>query len=165
MVLVPGRRGTRKAPSVPAGFTPEQQAFFEQVLALAKRRIYWVGDWLANALAASQTNALMQFQATAASFQPSGWYAPRDGWIRDLWIAIDAARTAGTLTVAPFKNGVQLGTITAVIDGTNTTYKLTQADSHVLPFNAGDKLDLRITTTSSWLPVTANAIAGIEVEI
>lgn len=162
MALTPGRRGTRKAPSVPAGFTPEQAAFFEQVLALAKRVVYHLTGWFQNAVAASQTNVILTiYQGNA----PQVWTAPRDGWVRDMWLSVDAARTNGTITLAVFKNGTQLGTVTAVIDGTNTTYKLTQADKRVLPFNAGDKLDLRITTTALWAPTTANLRAGIEVEI
>src|SRR3989442_12876991 len=162
MVLIPGRRGTRKAPSVPAGLTPEQQAFFEQTLALAKRVLYHVDGWFQNAVAASQTNVVLTlYQGNA----PQVWIAPRDGWINDLWISVDTPRTAGTLTLSVFKNAVQLGTATAVIDGVNTTYKLTQVDNRVLPFNAGDKLDLRITTTAGWLPTTANARAGMEVKV
>jgi len=162
MAPVPGRRGTRKAPSVPSGRNPEEKAFFEQILALTKRVIYHVDGWFQNAVAANQNNVVLAlYQGNA----PQVWVAPRDGWVHDLWISVDTPRTAGTLTLAVFKNTVQLGTATAVIDGVNTTYKLTQVDNRVLPFNAGDKLDLRITTTAGWLPVTANARAGIEVEV
>jgi len=162
MAPVPGRRGTRKAPSIPAGFTPEQKAFFEAMIATTKRVIYHVDGWFQNAVAASQTNVVLTlYQGNA----PQVWIAPRDGWVHDLWISVDSPRTAGTLTLAVFKNGTQLGVATAVIDGNNPSYDLTQVDNRVLPFNAGDKLDLRITTTGAWLPTTANLRAGIEVEI
>jgi len=163
MAPIPGRRGTRKAPSVPAGFTPEQRAFFEQVLALAKRTIYHIDGFFQNAVAASQTNVILSlYQGSAVQ----SWIAPRDGWVKDIWLSLDTARTAGTITLAVFKNGSQLGTITAVIDGSiSNTYKLTQADNRALPFNAGDKLDLRITTSGTFAPTTVNLRAGMEVQL
>jgi hypothetical protein len=162
MPVTPGRRGIRKAPAIPADVPPELKAFFEQVLAYAGRHVYQVDGWYRDNVAASLTNTqLTRLAGTAAD----EWIAPRNGTIRTLWIFSTGARTAGTLTVAVFKNAAQLGVVTAVLDGVNTTYKATQAGFEDMPFNAGDQLDLRITTTAGWMPVTADVRAGIEVEI
>ncbi len=161
--VIPGRRGARKAPSIPAGLNAEQRAFFEQVQALLKRNIYHVDGWFQNAVAANQAAVILNlYQGNA----PQVWVAPRDGWIIDIWVSVDAARTAGQLNIYPYKNGTLFGTITAQIDAVNTTYKLTQTPAtKALPVNAGDQISLRITTTAAWAPVTANLRAGMEVQL
>jgi hypothetical protein len=159
----PGRRGTRKAPSIPAGLPPEYRAFFEQVYAQTSRSIYAIDEWFHNNVQAATTaQQLTRIQNAGID----GWVAPRDGWVWTLWGKITPARTAGTLTINVFKNGAQLGTLSAVIDGVNTTYKASQAiGTESMPFKAGDQLDIRLTTDGAWAPNTADIIAGIEVEL
>jgi hypothetical protein len=75
-----------------------------------------------------------------------------------------AARAGGTLTIKVFKNGAQLGTLTAVLDGANTTFKATTQAKDIDTFVAGDELELTVTTDAGWLPVTADIRAAVEVE-
>lgn len=72
------------------------------------------------------------------------------------------ARTAGTATFEVFKNGTGIG-LTAVLDGTNTTKKVTTQAFGTDTFVAGDVLDIRVTT-SSWTPTTADVEAGFVVQ-
>lgn len=90
-------------------------------------------------------------------------FLPRAGSITGVWVHSDEARTAGTLTVEVYKNGVATG-LTAVLDGTNTTFDSTTQAKDLDTFVAGDQLDLRFTTDAGWLPVTADIRAGLEVE-
>jgi hypothetical protein len=126
-----------------------------------KQTLYHVDGFFQNAVPANQTNVRLARHGGAA---PAVWIAPRNGWVHDIWVFSDAARTTGTLTLTLFKNGVALGATTAVLNAVNTTYKLTQVDNFVLPFNPGDQLDLRVTT-ATWAPTTANILAGMEVEV
>ena len=159
----PGRRGTRKGPSIPAGLPPEHRAFFEQVYALTARSIYHVDTWFFNNVLANQNNVQLTRIQTAGLDQ---WVAPRDGWIWTLWVKGTPARTGGTLTVVVFKNGARLGQLSAVIDAVNTTYKASQVtNTEAMPFRAGDSLDIRYSTTAGWLPANVDIIAGIEVEL
>lgn len=72
------------------------------------------------------------------------------------------ARTAGTATFEVFKNGTGIG-LTAVLDGTNTTKKVTTQAFATDTFVAGDVLDIRVTT-SGWTPTTADVEAGLVVQ-
>lgn len=164
-VTPPGRRGIRKGPSIPASLPPEHRAFFEQIYAQTNRHVYHVDGWFDNNVAANLA-ALKLVRNSNAAAAVDFYVAPRDGWVWTIWVLSTAARTAGTLTVNVFKNGAQLGTIGATLDGVNTTYKAIQTPtSENMPFLAGDKLDLRVTTTAAWAPTSADIIAGIEVEV
>lgn len=90
-------------------------------------------------------------------------FLPRAGSITGVWVHSDEARTAGTLTVEVYKNGAGVG-LTAVLDGTNTTFKATTQAKDTDTFVAGDQLDLRFTTDGSWAPGSADIRAGLEVE-
>jgi hypothetical protein len=65
-------------------------------------------------------------------------------------------RTAGTLTATVFLNG-SATTLTAVLDGTNATWVVSESSAMVL-FVPGDRIDVRVTTDSAWTP-TANNLA------
>ena len=80
---------------------------------------------------------------------------PRAGSITAVCVKSNAARTAGTLTVEVFKAAAGTG-LTAVLDGTNTTYKATTQAKDTDTFAAGDELDVRITTDGTWAPTTAD---------
>jgi len=158
----PGRRGTRKAPSIPQGLDPETRTFFEQTYAQSARSIYMVDMWFFNVVGGTTTNQQLTRIQTAGIDE---WICPRDGWVWTLWVKCTPARTAGTLTAKVFKNGAQLGTLTAILDAVNTTYKASQAPTtENMLFKAGDSLDIRYSTVG-WTPTTADIIAGIEVEL
>ena len=111
-----------------------------------------------------QDNAAANQSAVALSngMSTRGYAAPLAGSIVGITVKSNDARTAGTLTIAPTINGVA-GTITAVLDGTNTTTHFTQQDGGTDVFAAGDNLGCTITTTAGWLPTTADIEATIGV--
>jgi hypothetical protein len=74
------------------------------------------------------------------------------------------ARTAGTLTVEVIKWPGNVGTnLTAMLDGTNTTFKATTQAKDKFIFNAGDNLTVWVSTVG-WTPTTADIRVSIEVE-
>ena len=83
------------------------------------------------------------------------------GSIVGVTATINAARTAGTLTLEPIITDKDDGTITqsgltVVIDGTNTRSNFSQQDPGTDIFDAGDILGIYITTTGTWAPTTAD---------
>lgn len=90
-------------------------------------------------------------------------FVGRSGSITGVWVHSGEARTAGTLTVEVYKNGAGTG-LTAVLDGTNTTFKATTQAKDLDTLAAGDYLDIRFTTDGSWAPGTADIRAGLEIE-
>ena len=90
-------------------------------------------------------------------------YFARAGSITGVWVHTNDPRTAGSLTVEVYKNGVATG-LQAVIDGTNTTFKATTQAKDTDAFVAGDSLDIRFSTDAGWTPIAADIRAGLEVE-
>lgn len=91
------------------------------------------------------------------------WIAPRAGSITAVCVKSNDARTAGTLTIEVTKNGTGVG-LTAVLDGTNATFKATTQAKDTDAFAAGDELGVTITTDGDWAPTTADIRVSIEVE-
>lgn len=125
---------------------------------------YWqldVDGWYQNNVAASQTAVVL----TRGPGPSAGnvWVAPRAGNLVQVRVWSNEARTAGTLTVEVYLNGVATG-LTAVLNATDTTFKATAQDP-ADPFVAGDRLDIRITTDGTWAPTTADIVAGLMVEL
>jgi hypothetical protein len=119
--------------------------------------------WYQENVAASQTDVVMTRLATSTE-APAKWIAPRAGSVTGVWVKANTPRTAGTLTIKVFRNGAQLGTLTAVLDGANTTFKATTLAKDTITFVAGDELETTVTTDAGWLPVTADIRTGLEVE-
>ena len=116
-----------------------------------------VDSWYDNAVAASQTAVVLTRDASAA---PQGFYPVVDGDLLGVLAVLDDPRTAGTLTVEVYVNGVATG-LSAVIDGTNPTLKITTQGIGADTFSAGDLLTLRVTTDAGFLPITANLRASL----
>lgn len=100
------------------------------------------------------------------------WVAVRQGYITGIVVKSSLARTAGTCTISIFKNtglsgavGAQIGTLTAILDGTNTSFKATTQTILTDTFNAGDEIYAVVTTTGTWTPITAAIKVSIEVEM
>lgn len=120
--------------------------------------------WNQDNVTANQTN--VEITRSVGRFR-----AARAGSVTGVVVNATEARTAGTLTIKVFKNtglagatGTQLGTLTAVLDGTNTNKKATTQAKDVDTFAAGDELYLTITTDSGWLPTTSDIRAALEIE-
>jgi hypothetical protein len=124
---------------------------------------YVIDGWYQDNVVASQTDVALARLATTTE-APTRWIAGRGGCVTAVWVKSSLARTAGTLTVKIFNNGSVVGSLTAVLDGTNTTFKATTQNKGTTNFVAGDELELRVTTDAGWLPVTADIRAAMEIE-
>lgn len=112
--------------------------------------------------AAGVSLALMSRLAGTTN-NPGAVIALRAGSITGISLHSNAARSAGTMTAIVHVNDVATA-LTAVLDGTNTTFKATTAAKDTYQFSAGDRLSVRVTTDASWAPTTADVRASIEVE-
>lgn len=99
-------------------------------------------------------------------------YAPGKPYqIRGISIRSSEARTAGTLTVRPTIGGTESATLSAVLDGTNTTARQqwqamsrtggTVADLHT---TGSSGVGAKITTDGSWAPTTADLMVTVWIE-
>ena len=120
--------------------------------------------WWQDNVAASQTAVALARAGDAqwAAFDGK-FIAVRAGSVTGVAVKSNAARAAGTLTVEVTKNGTGIG-LTAVLDGTNTTFKATTQAKDSDAFVAGDELGVTITTDAGWLPTTADIRVVIEIE-
>lgn len=78
----------------------------------------------------------------------------RAGSVVGISVALDQARTAGTLTVKAFIDGTDTG-LSAVVDGTNTQYSYATQAAGLDTFAAGGRVDVR-ATNSSFAPAAGN---------
>jgi len=120
-----------------------------------RKNIYFLMD----DIAASQT-AVRLFVVAGGQ---RGRIMLRSGSILAIGVRSSEARTAGTLTVEVYVNGAATG-LTAVLDATNTTFKVTTQAKDMDAFVAGDQIDARITTDASWAPTTADIDVTVEIE-
>lgn len=121
-----------------------------------------VEGWYQDNVVASQTTV----ELTRAMGR---FTAVRGGSVTGVGVIASEARTAGTLTVEVYKNtgvagaaGSGLG-LTAVLNGSNTTKKQTTQVMGTDTYAAGDELYCVVTTDGSWLPVTSDIRAVLEV--
>lgn len=86
---------------------------------------------------------------------------PFGGSVTAVLVGLSTARTAGTLTVKVYVDGVDSG-FSAVIDGDNPLYVEESLLVGECVFEAGQPVTLRITT-SGWSPSSADLLVMIEV--
>lgn len=125
-----------------------------------------VDGWYQNNAAASQTDVALT-RLSGPGHAANAWIAPVGGSILRVWVSSNEARTAGTLEVEVYKNGSLFAdaTPTAVqINASNTTGRSLPVDKDEATFAFGDQLEIRVTTSATWAPVTADIRAGIVVE-
>lgn len=91
------------------------------------------------------------------------WIASRPGSIRAVWAKATPQRSSGSATVALFRNGVNQN-VNAVLDGANPAFRRNTRAVGIVTYEAGDVLELRLTTDSAWAPNDGRIDAGIEVE-
>jgi pectate lyase-like protein len=120
-----------------------------------------IDGWYQDNVASSQ--AAVVLLRSAATGIAGSFVMPRSGSITGIVVKSTAARTNGTLTVEVYKAGSSTG-LTAVLNGTNATFKATTQAKDLNTFVAGDELDVRITTDGRWAPTTAGIRASIEIE-
>lgn len=89
---------------------------------------------------------------------------PYAGSVVGISIASNDARTAGTLTVDATIDGAVTG-LQAILDAANTQYKATTQARELDTFAAGQRIGVKITTDAGWLPVTADIVVTVIVEM
>jgi hypothetical protein len=122
-----------------------------------------VEDWSRSPVAKNLAAVILTRPTPSPGVASNIWVAPKAGSITQVWVRSNTARTAGTLTVEVYKGGVATG-LQAVLDGSNTIFKLTSQATGLDTVAAGNQLDIRVTTDGSWEPTTAGIIAGLRVE-
>jgi hypothetical protein len=65
--------------------------------------------------------------------------------------------------VQVFKNGALFGALAAVLDAAHPSFHAAIQAPYLDAYAAGDELELRVTTDSAWLPITADVRAALEV--
>lgn len=120
-----------------------------------------VDGWYQDDVSASQTGVVLSRLSGACT---NAWIPTVPGSITRVCVYSNAARSAGTLTVEVCVNGTGTG-LTAVLNGTDTTFATGTQTADKDAFVAGDRLDIRITTDGSWAPTTADIRASLEVEL
>lgn len=120
--------------------------------------------WYQDNVAAGQTLIDLTRDPGGTTIHTNHWIGVRAGSVTAVGVFSSEARTAGTLTIEVYRNGGVATGLTAVLDGTNTTQKVTTAAKGSIVFGAQDRLIAKITTTAGWTPTTADIRVAIEVE-
>lgn len=110
--------------------------------------------------AASQTAVALTCLGDAVR---TGYPMVRGGSVVGIVVLSNEARTASTLTVDATIAGSVTG-LQAILDADNTTSKVTTQDTNLDTFTAGQQIGVKITTTGTWAPATADIIVGVQVE-
>lgn len=114
--------------------------------------------WSQTNAAAAQTNVALNLLDSTTNTQIT---FPVMGNVVGISVASNAARTAGTLTVVPVINGTASTTLSAALDGTNTTYS-SGIQQHVNdPFEENQSIGIQITTDAAWAPATADIVVNL----
>lgn len=111
-------------------------------------------------LAASLTASQLERSLSATLDAALPVVVTHAGSIVGISVASTEARTVSTATFEVYKNGVATG-LTCVLDATNTTFAFAVQAIDLDAVAAGDRLDVRATTTGTWAPVTADVEAII----
>lgn len=127
-----------------------------------------INGWYAPDVSANQIEAMPYFVFDETSIATDSWYgfiALRAGTVVGLYAILNAARTAGILTVGIRKNSDFPATIQVTFDGTGSNlikYTSVAKDAGI-DFVAGDGIGTYYTTDPNFLPVTADMRIGIQV--
>jgi hypothetical protein len=107
-------------------------------------------------LAASQTDAALNIQevAAAAALLIQGLSMPWAGSVVGIAIDTSSAATAGSLSVSVTKGGTKQTATTQTL--TTEVAKTAVFQQGAVPFVAGDKLGVKITTSGTWDATTAD---------
>lgn len=113
--------------------------------------------WLKENLPASQTAQPLTLLGYTSETE---YICPFALCVSRLRAILTEKRTAGTLTVTIWKNGVAVTVPAAtVINATNPQFRDVEVDqSQATRFALGDRLAVVFTTDAAWLPVTADLI-------
>lgn len=96
----------------------------------------------------------------------TGAAALRAGSVVGIAVHSSAGRTAGTAQFWVTKNGTTLGSMTATLNATDATYVVATAakDASGLTFVAKDRIGVKVTTSTTWAPTTADISVDVHTE-
>lgn len=124
-----------------------------------RRGALFLSGWGQSNVAASQSEVQLSRYGVA-------WQAPLilpfGGSVIGLLVGLSAARTAGSLTMQVFLDGSASG-LEVVIDGDSPLTIEDTASPGEYPFEAGEKVTVRISTSSDWAPASADVLVMLEV--
>lgn len=120
-----------------------------------------IGGWLLNSVANMLT--AQQIGMFSSINLQNQWVACRPGSVTGFSIIITVAAAGGDLTADIYLNGNPSGITLLIVNGTTQNFAIYAKD--FLPFSAGDKLDVRVTTPVGWTAVLGYFSAFIEVEM
>lgn len=89
---------------------------------------------------------------------------PYAGSVIGVSVATNDSRAAGSLTVDVTVNGTVTG-LQAVLDGSNADYHSATQMKDTDTFSAGNRIGVKITTDAGWLPITADVVVVVIVEM
>jgi hypothetical protein len=112
-------------------------------------------------VAASQAAVVLNVLGLAGNTE---YTMPYPGSIVGISVASNAARTAGTLTVDATINGTVTG-LQAVLNASNTQYHSATQARNADAFTVNQRVGVKITTDGDWLPVTADIVVIVVVEM
>lgn len=110
-------------------------------------------------VAASQTDV----QLKDASGQVEGVSMPFAGEVIAIGADLSTAGTAGELTIGATKGGTENAATTMLITTGSAAVKALPRGT--MPFVAGDKLGVEISTNAGWLPITADLAVVLYVSL
>lgn len=87
-----------------------------------------------------------------------------DGSVTAVEVYSTAARTAGDLTIEVYIDGAASG-FSVVLDSENTKAARELASIDEFQFSAGESIELKITTSGSWAPTSADIVCTITVAL
>ena len=116
--------------------------------------------WYQDNVAISQTDAVLDMDGNASRTEVP---TVRAGSVIGIAVYSNEARTAGTLTVDATIDGTKTG-LTAVLDGTNPSTKVTTQGKDTDAFTAGQRIGVKLTTDGTWAPVTADITVVVLIE-
>lgn len=124
-----------------------------------RRGALFLSGWGQSNVAASQS--AVQLSRYGVSWQ-APLILPFAGSVIGLLVGVSTDRTAGSLTIQVYVDGSASG-LEAAIDGDNPLTVDETAAAGEYPFEAGEKVTVRITTSADWAPTSADVLVMLEV--
>jgi len=106
--------------------------------------------WFQDNVTASQTAVALSLGNSRTEIP-----MPAPGHVVGVVVYTNAARAAGTLTVDVTINGTVTG-LQAILNGSSTTTTATRQAQNTDKYTIGQRIGVKITTDSGWLPTTAD---------
>jgi|TARA_Y100000310_G_C20165894_1_gene571327 hypothetical protein len=137
---------------------PVLDGFLKDVYQMGIQILVPAGGWEQTNVTASQTSVALNLIGSSTNTEIT---FPYKGNVSGISVASNAARSAGTLTVVPVINSTASTTLSAVLNGTNTTYASGVQVHENDPFLINQAVGVEITTDSSWAPITADIVVTL----